>query len=390
MKHKPSAAVTAARPPVATPREVALGKLYRLLAIVAGVVILAAGTIYWDKIHDFLFPPPRPLTALAAEDDDGSPLKLNASTPPGTAPTGMVWIPGGEFYMGTEARDYKGEQFIDALPVHRVYVDGFWMDATEVTNEQFAEFVKATNYLTVAEQQPDPSEFPKDVPAEKLKPFSSLFKKPASEVDLNDFHMWWQIGYGASWKAPEGSGSDLKGREKHPAVHISYEDAIAYCKWAGKRLPTEAEWEFAARGGLDKKKYPWGDDLTPGGKWMANVWQGKFPAQNTRDDGFETTSPVATYPANTYGLYDMAGNVWEWCSDWYRAEYYQQSPRKNPTGPSFGFDLRESDQQKRVQRGGSFLCADNYCERYLLGTRHPGEPRSAANHLGFRCVKEPR
>jgi formylglycine-generating enzyme required for sulfatase activity len=378
-----------------SPRALALQKLYQFLAITAGVIVLAAGTVYWDKIHDFIFPPPR-RAALTMADDDGSPLKLNPATPPSAAPAGMVWVPGGEFYMGTEELDHKGTPFADAVPVHRVYVDGFWMDATEVTNDQFAEFVKATGYQTIAERPPDPNDFPPTNDPEileKLKhPFSAVFKKPdpGPEADLRHFSEWWEARRGASWKHPEGADSDLKGREKHPVVHISYVDAVAYCDWAKKRLPTEAEWEFAARGGLDRKKYPWGDELTPKGKWMANTWQGKFPLENTREDGYEATAPVATYPANEYGLYDMAGNVWEWCSDWYRADYYQTSERKNPKGPEFGFDINESDQQKRTQRGGSFLCASSYCERYLVGTRHPGEPKSAANHLGFRCVKDPR
>jgi sulfatase modifying factor 1 len=384
MKHKHPASPS--RPPVAvaSPRQAALQKLYVFLAVTAGVVGLAAGTIYWDKIHDFIFPPARARGALLAEEDDGSPA---------AAPAGMVWIPGGEFYMGTEAVDYKNEPFTDAQPVHRVYVDGFWMDQTEVTNAQFAAFVKATGYQTVAEKPPDPKDFPGVDDPEKLKyPFSALFKKPpaGSKVDLRDFGEWWELCKGASWQHPEGPGSDIKGREKHPAVHICYEDAVAYCKWAGKRLPTEAEWEFAARGGLDRKKYPWGDELQPGGKFMANTWQGKFPVENSRGDGYEATAPVKTYPANAYGLYEMSGNVWEWCADWYRADFYQNSPRTNPQGPDFGFDLREASELKRTQRGGSFLCASSYCERYLVGTRHPGEPKSAANHLGFRCVKDSR
>jgi formylglycine-generating enzyme len=356
-------------------------------SIIAALGLLAALTIYWQPIGEFLFPSARTRTlALRAAEDDTSPLKLNSATPPGAPPEGMVWIPGGEFFMGTD-----DENFPDAGPVHRVYVDGFWMDRTEVTNAQYAEFVKATSYVTVAEQQPDPREFPM-VPASELKPFSALFKKPAPgvAVDLNDVTQRFEVCFGASWKHPEGPSSDVKGRENHPVVHICYDDAKAYCEWAKKRLPKEAEWEFAARGGLDRKKFPWGDELKPEGKWLANVWQGKFPAENTREDGYEGSAPVASFPANGYGLHDMAGNVWEWCSDWYQADYFVRSPRQNPSGPNFSYDISEPESQKRVHRGGSFLCAENYCQRYIVGTRHNGEPKSASNHVGFRCVKDAR
>ncbi len=393
MKHKH--AITATPPqPSSRPNR---GRLYRVLAITGGliafVVLLAVGTVYWDPIMSVLWPTMGRQTAAMIEDevDDKTPLKRNDPTPPGPATEGMVWIPGGEFRMGTEEVDYKGEPFADCLPVHRVYVDGFWMDKTEVTNEQFAVFVKATGYTTVAEKQPDPKDFPPDVPREKLKPFSAVFKKPApgTPIDRGNLEEWWKLEYGASWQHPEGPSSNIRGREKHPVVHICYEDALAYCKWAGKRLPSEAEWEFAARGGLEQKKFTWGDDLKPNGKWQANAWQGNFPVENTCEDGYETTAPVGSFPPNNYGLYDMAGNVWEWCADWYRGDYYKHSPRKNPTGPDFSFDLGDHEQ-KRVQRGGSFLCSANYCERYIVGTRHPGEPKSAANHIGFRCVKDAR
>jgi formylglycine-generating enzyme required for sulfatase activity len=265
-----------------------------------------------------------------AQEDKNPPAapRINSAKAPGPAPAGMVWIPGGWFWMG-------GKDIPDAEPVHQVYVDGFWMDKTEVTNEEFARFVKATSYVTVAEKKPDAKEFP-NVPKEDQKPFSIIFKKPGPKdhYDLIKHEGWWHIGYGASWKHPEGPGSTIKGREKHPVVHVSWHDAVAYCKWANKRLPTEAEWEFAARGGLDRKKYPWGDELKPKGKWMANIWQGKFPLENTREDGFEGTAPVGSFPPNGYGLHDMAGNAWEWCSDFYRDDAYTKEPCRNPKGPA--------------------------------------------------------
>ena len=311
--------------------------------------------------------------------------KINANKPPDPAPEGMAWIPGGWFWMGSEDEDFP-----DSKPVHLVYVDGFWMDKTEVTNEEYARFVKAAGYVTVAEKQADPKDFP-GIPAKNLKPFSIVFKQlgPNDMFDLKSHQGWWDIGYGASWKHPEGPKSDLKGREKHPVVHICWLDAMAYCKWAKKRLRTEAEWEFAARGGLDRKKHCWGDELTPNKKWQCNIWQGNFPIKNTKEDGFERTAPVGSFPANGYGLFDMAGNAWEWCSDWYHPETYTKEPRRNPKGPASGFDPNEPGHPKRVQRGGSFLCADNYCARYIVGARGKGEISSAAVHTGFRCVRNP-
>jgi formylglycine-generating enzyme required for sulfatase activity len=215
-------------------------------------------------------------------------------------------------------------------------------------------------------------------------------------IDLRDYRSWWDPKVGASWKHPDGPGSNIKGRENFPVVHICYHDAVAYCRWAKKRLPTEAEWEFAGRGGLDRKLYPWGDELKVDGKWMANAWQGEFPYTNTKEDGFDGAAPVASFPPNAYGLYDMSGNVWEWCADWYRKDHYIQRCRdvdphtaiRNPTGPDSGFDLEEPGLPKRVQRGGSFLCAENFCTRYVIGTRGKGEITSAQNHCGFRCVKD--
>jgi formylglycine-generating enzyme len=306
-----------------------------------------------------------------------------AAPPPGPAPEGMVWIPSGEFWMGSD-------DFPDAQPWHRVKVDGFWMDKTEVTNEQFAKFVKTTGYVTVAEKAPTKEEFP-TAPPENLVAGSVVFTPPDRAVRLDNHYQWWDYVKGANWRHPTGPKSDLKGKEKHPVVHIAYTDALAYCKWAGKRLPTEAEFEFAARGGLEKKPYVWGDEFRPGGKWMANTFQGHFPEKNTGEDGFTGTAPVGSFPANGYGLFDVAGNVWEWCSDWYRPDYYKTLPElaRNPQGPATSFDPSEPGTQKRVHKGGSFLCTDQYCKRYEPGGRGKGEPDTGTNHLGFRCVKSP-
>jgi formylglycine-generating enzyme required for sulfatase activity len=319
--------------------------------------------------------------------------KLNPATPPGPAPDGMAWVPGGEFYMGIAKKQLPQklpvpDLFQDAFQVHKVYVDGFWMDRTELTNEQFAQFAKATGYVTLAEQKPDPRDFP-GVPAEKVpkEPFSVVFEMPKPSDTVVEPLSWWKVVPGACWQHPEGPASDLKGREKHPVVHVAWQDAVAYAKWAGKRLPTEAEWECAARGGLDRKLYGWGDEQKPGGKWQCNVWQGKFPVQNTAEDGFVGMAPVASFPANGYGLHDMAGNAWEWCADYYRPDYYEDSPLKNPKGPASSYDPFDPGIIVRVMRGGSFLCADNYCMRYLPGARNKADPRTTTNHIGFRCVK---
>jgi formylglycine-generating enzyme required for sulfatase activity len=292
----------------------------------------------------------------------------------------MVWVPGGEFWMGEE-----DDSMPDAKPVHRVRLDGFWMDRTEVTNEQFARFVRATGYVTVAERKPDAKDFP-DASPDQLVPGSICFTPPSEPVGLSNHLAWWRYVPGASWRHPEGPDSSIEGREQHPVVQVCYEDADAYCKWSGKRLPTEAEWEYAARGGLDRKRYVWGNKLNPGGKWVVNNWQGRFPGENTQADGFARTAPVGSYPPNGYGLVDMAGNVWEWCTDWYQPEYPALDLTSNPRGPDSSFDPQEPNTPKRVQRGGSFLCSDLYCTRYLPGARGKGDPSSAASHVGFRCV----
>jgi formylglycine-generating enzyme required for sulfatase activity len=320
----------------------------------------------------------------------------NKSELPGPAPEGMVWIPGGEFSMGStiETESLCGLPGVtrDALPVHRVYVDGFWMDATAVTNDKFDKFVKATGYVTIAERTPTKEEFP-TAPPENLVAGSTVFTPTAAPVPLDNFYQWWRYQKGANWRHPEGPNTDLKGREKYPVVHIAYDDAVAYAKWAGKRLPTEAEFEFAARGGKAGLIYAWGNEFRPSGKYMANTFQGLFPVKDDASDGYAGIAPVAQFPPNRYGLYDITGNVWEWCSDWYRPDYYAQlaaagSVARNPQGPNTPFDPVEPNEKKRVHRGGSFLCTDQYCTRYMVGTRGKGEVSTGSNHLGFRCVKD--
>lgn len=325
---------------------------------------------------------------------DFQPTIVNKVSAPASAPQGMIWIPGGEFSMGATAAsegmcDIHGLTG-DSLPVHRVYVDGFWMDTTAVTNAEFAAFAKATGYKTIAERTPTREEFP-TAPPENLVAGSVVFTPTKEPVPLNNHYQWWNYVKGANWRHPLGPQSDLKGKDNYPVVHIAYPDAQAYAKWAGKRLPTEAEFEFAARGGLAGKLYAWGDEFHPGGKFMANTFQGKFPVHDTGADGFAGVAPVAQFPPNGYGLYDMAGNVWEWTSDWYRPDYYVQLEKqgvvKNPQGPDSSYDPSEPDQPKKVHRGGSFLCTDQYCSRYMVGTRGKGEINTGTNHLGFRCVK---
>ncbi len=359
-----------------------------------GIVVVAAGLIAWRA-----WPSPSPSDTAAP--DMSAPASEFAATvavaaaAPGEPPPGMVWMPGGEFSMG--AADPPGMDSVgmsattDSRPIPRVHVDGFWMDATEVTNGEFERFVGATKYVTVAERKPRAEDFP-GAPPENLVAGAVVFSPPSHAVPLNNHFRWWSYVKGARWRHPEGPNSSLKGREKFPVVHIAYEDALAFAAGAGKRLPTEAEWEFAARGGLSGKVYPWGDEFKPGGKWMANSHQGHFPDHDAGDDGFTGTGPVARFPANGYGLYDVAGNVWEWVSDWYQPDYYQQLQKagvaRNPKGPDTSFDPSEPGVQKKVHRGGSYLCTDQYCSRYMVGTRGKGEPSTGTNHLGIRLVKD--
>lgn len=294
--------------------------------------------------------------------------------------TDMVTIHGGQFQMGSN-------EFDDSQPIHNVTVKSFWMDAHEVTNAQFKKFIQATGYLTVAERPLNAKDYP-GVASDKLVAGSAVFTPPTHPVSLNYPLVWWIYVGGANWKHPKGPSSSIKGKEIEPVVQVCYEDAMAYCKWAGKRLPTEAEWEFAARAGRPAGKYYWGNDLKPNGKWVANIYQGSFPDHNTAEDGFIEVAPVMSYPPNPFGLYDMDGNVWEWCNDLYRPDYYKNSPAINPQGPANSYDPDEPNIIKHVQRGGSFICSDQYCIRYKAGSRGKGEAGSAGNNLGFRCVKD--
>ncbi len=303
-------------------------------------------------------------------------------------PEGMTWIPAGTFAMGSDL-----EEFPDAQPVHDVYVDGFWMDETEVTNAEYAKFVDATGYVTVAERPLDPADFPGASP-ELLVPGAVVFAPPASAVPLDSNLRWWSYVPGASWKHPTGPDSNLDGLENFPVINVAYEDAEAYAEWVGKRLPTEAEWERAARGGLDQKPFVWGEELTPDGNFLANTFQGHFPEENTAADGFAAAAPVRSFPPNAYGLYDVAGNVWEWVADWYRPDTYAKNAAAgeltvNPIGPADSFDPAEPGVPKRLHKGGSFLCTDQYCSRYMPGGRGKGDIMTGTNHLGFRCAKTP-
>ena len=321
------------------------------------------------------------------------PTVPNTTAAPATAPRDMVWVPGGEFSMGAQdppdMDDVGMKATLDSRPVHRIYVDGFFMDKTDVTNSEFEKFVKATGYVTVAERKPRAEDYP-GAPPENLVAGSVVFAPPDHPVSLNDYFQWWTYVPGANWRHPLGPQTDLAGKGNYPVVHVAYEDVVAYAKWAGKRLPTEAEWEFAARGGLAGKPYVWGDVFRPHGKWMANTHEGHFPDKDTGEDGYVGIAPVAQFPANGYGLYDMAGNVWQWTSDWYRPDYYQQLKAmgvvSNPQGPDSSYDPSEPGHAKRAQRGGSFLCTDQYCSRYMVGTRGKGDVDTGTNHLGFRCV----
>ena len=305
------------------------------------------------------------------------------------SPQGMIWIAGGEFDMGSNEPLFR-----DAQPVHRVVVDGFWMDETEVSNAQFAEFIQATSYVTVAERVPRAEDYP-GAPKENLFAGSVVFSPPTHAVPLHNHFVWWNYVRGADWRHPEGAGSSIDKRMDHPVVHMTYEDTEAYAKWSGKRLPTEAEWEHAARGGLKGKRFVWGDTFLPDGHIMANTFQGHFPDHNRASDGYVSTSPVKAFPPNGYGLYGMAGNVWEWTADWYRPDTYARRVKKgdpiwNPKGPkaSESFDPSEPGVAKRVHKGGSFLCTDQYCARYMPGGRGKGAPDTGTNHLGFRLVKD--
>lgn len=320
-----------------------------------------------------------------------------AATPPSDAPAGMVWIPAGEFDMG----GFGPEARPDELPVHRVRLEGFWIDATEVTNAQFARFVEETGYVTLAERKPDWEEIKKQVEPGTPKPDESMlvaaslvFTPTKGPVPLDDYTQWWTWMPGANWRHPEGPASDLVGKDDHPVVHVAWDDAIVYCVWAKKRLPSEAEWEYACRGGTEHKRFPWGDEPPTGKNPPANVWQGQFPYDNTVADGHRLTAPVKSFPANFYGLYDMGGNVWEWCQDWYRPDTYAETAKTvvalNPQGPASSFDPDEPYMPKRIQRGGSFLCSDHFCTSYRPSARMKTSPDTGMSHTGFRCVRSER
>jgi formylglycine-generating enzyme required for sulfatase activity len=375
----------------------ARGKPIAIAIVVIGAI---AGITFAVLLRDHAKPagPPAAAAGMAAQKMEFAPTVANPTAAPGPAPDGMAWIPGGEFSMGAadplaqDANVVGMQATKDSRPIHRVRVHGFWMDKTEVTNREFAKFANATGYVTVAERKPTLEEFP-GAPPENLVAGSVVFAPPDHAVPLNDHFLWWTWVTGASWRHPSGPASDLKGREDYPVVHVAYEDALAYARWAGKRLPTEAEWEFAARGGLSGALYPWGNEFLRDGRFMANTHQGHFPNEDTHADAHAGLAPVATYPPNGYGLYDVAGNVWEWTSDWYRPDYYAGLVEAggvavDPKGPDSSDDPSEPGVPKRVHRGGSFLCTEQYCSRYMVGTRGKGEPSTGTNHLGFRLAKD--
>lgn len=340
----------------------------RLSIALAGFVLAVAGCGNPSKVSS------------AGDSTATSPsVKVVSDT---AAYTGMVHISAGTFQMGSDDPDFN-----DTKPVHAVTLKAYWIDQHEVTNAQFQKFVDATHYKTVAEQELNPADFPGADPA-SVVPGSGVFTAPPQPVKLDNPLQWWKYVAGASWKHPYGPQSNLKGKENYPAVHISYDDALAYAKWAGKRLPTEAEWEFAARGNKPNTTYYWGTELHPGGKMMSNNYQGHFPDKDTGEDGYKGLAPVMSFPPNVNGLYDMEGNVWEWCNDFYRPDYYVHSPANNPQGPADSYDPDDPTTVARVQRGGSFICSEQYCIRYKAGSRGKGEVKSGSDNLGFRCVKD--
>jgi sulfatase modifying factor 1 len=299
----------------------------------------------------------------------------------------MVWIPGGSFRMGSN------DHYPEEAPAHRVAVEGFWLDPSPVTNRQFAAFVEATSYVTFAERPPNPADYPGALP-HMLGAGSLVFVPPARPVDLRRYEHWWSFTFDSDWRRPYGPGSSIAGLEDHPVVHVAYCDAEAYAAWAGKSLPTEAEWEYAARGGLDGAEFAWGDEFTPEGRHLANTWQGAFPLENLEQDGWARTSPVGAFPPNGYGLHDMVGNVWEWTTDWYAAKHRVEGSCCAPQRPRGGkeedsYDPREPAVRiaRKVLKGGSHLCAPNYCRRYRPAARHAHPVDTSTSHIGFRCIR---
>ena len=361
-------------------------KVKTVLTLVAATGIVAAAV--WVLLHPGF-------------QDQGAGIASDGTK----APPGMVWIPAGEFLMGSDSRMAQSNE----KPAHRVWVDGFWMDQTHVTNAQFAEFVDATGYVTTAERKPDwetirvqlPPGVPKP-PEENLVPGSMVFVGTEAPTTLSDFWQWWAYVPGANWKQPQGPGSTIEGKEDHPVVQVSYEDVLAYAQWAGKQLPTEAQWEYAARGGLEQATYVWGDELMPNGEKQANYWddsKSPFPVVSPKAGGATGTMPVRTFAPNGYGLYDMTGNAWQWVADRYRSDYFQrqvaehgQSLVREPEGPDDSFDPSvpgfPANAPKRVIRGGSFLCNESYCLSYRPSARQGNDPYSAMSHLGFRLIQK--
>lgn len=362
----------------------------RTILLASAIALIGGGVAYWYHLQSGA----ASLTPFVVIQSNGK-----------NAPLGMAWIPGGEFLMGSDSKKAQANE----KPTHKVKVSGFWMDNTHVTNDQFSQFIKETNYKTTAEQIPDWETIRVQLPPGTPKPPTSVFVAGAmvfvgtkAKVNLNDYSQWWAYVPCANWRHPTGPQSNIDGKSNHPVVQISYEDALAYAKWAGKRLPTEAEWEFAARGGLNQATYAWGDQLEQEGKLPANIWDVKkqpFPVISAKAGGAMGTSAVGTFPQNGYGLYDMTGNAWQWVADWYRSDYFAMQSKEfgnsvanNPQGPTSSYDPDDAgvprNAPKRVIRGGSFLCNEDYCQSYRPSARRGADPFSPMSHLGFRLAKD--
>lgn len=325
----------------------------------------------------------------------GAGLAVPSFVPAAPLTNDMAWVPAGEFTMGTD----EAQSFPNERPTHQVKVGGLWMDKHDVTNDEFKKFVDATGYVTTAEQKPNWEELKKQLPPgtpepddSVLVPGAMVFVGTTNAVNLQDLSQWWRWTPGADWRHPGGPGTDIKDKGNYPVVQVSWYDAKAYAQWAGKRLPTEAEWEYAARGGRENQRYAWGNEFRPNGKYMANIWTGKFPYYNAGEDGFKGLAPAGSFPPNGYGLYDMAGNAWQWCDDWYRSDAHQLSKDADPVcspdaaGPITSFDALEPYAAKRVVKGGSFLCNIDYCESYRPSARRGESPDTGMSHISFRCV----
>ena len=392
----------------ATPPPLAVASSRRGLLLGGGLILLAAGAGYggvrwWQQQRT---PPSVQNTQAAARAAFAAARPKVIEGDGSNGPRGMVWVPGGEFMMGSDTQQAQRNE----RPAHKVRVGGFWMDRTHVTNAQFREFVKATGYRTTAERPPDWESLRVQLPPGTPRPPASamvagamVFVGTEAKVDYNDVSQWWHYVPGANWKAPTGPGSSIEGKDDHPVVQVSFDDVQAYAKWAGKRPPTEAAWEFAARGGLEQATYAWGEEFEPAGKPMANIWdvprQGNFPVVNPQAGGAVGTTPVGTFPPNGYGLVDMTGNAWQWTADWYRSDYFAlqaqragAAPVVSPTGPVDSYDpddrLAPPAAPRRVTRGGSFLCNVDYCLSYRPSARRGNDPSNPMSHIGFRLVKD--